>query len=645
MIKINNLTKKYKLRKETINILNNINLEIHRGEFVSILGQSGCGKTTLLNIIGGLDRDMEGHIIYENKNMNQYKEKEWVNYRKQKIGYIFQNFNLIPHLTVQENIELAMKFNGKKEKFRKKKALYLLKMVGLKEKAKYKPSQLSGGQKQRVAIARALANEPDMILADEPTGALDTQNSKEIMNILHKINRENGVTIIFVTHNKELAKEADRIVYMKDGMIDQIVENEEKEPIKIDKKESDKTQADKMSLLSAIEEGIKNIIKKKNKNLLLVLGTAVGIMGMMLMLGIGIGAEEKVNYELRSFLGDETIWVTPEDIVNPMNQEDVSKLKGIEGVEYILDNHLFMSTYYYQNESAKGQMDAFGPKEIITEYERTMADFGSIPANDNSYEIVLTGEIAEQLAGKNVEELLGKDITVITRLLLNHRMTYEVEAKFKVVGIRDTGLVAGASFIPYGTANDLANKSCQLERAEQKGAEVRVHAEADYDGVIKEIRDLGYNVSTNKEDFANMSILITAVKIFLIFIAAVALFVASIMIKIVLHTNVVERTKEIGIMSAIGASKKDIKRIFVVEAGILGAISGVIGIVCGSIIGHIINIVVEGKLSDMSFNLYQMDAKTILICMILSVIVTIAAGRKPAKKATKVEPVEALRYE
>ncbi len=645
MIKINNLVKNYKLRKEKICVLNHINLEIYKGEFISILGQSGCGKTTLLNIIGGLEDDIEGEIYYENKNITQFREKDRITYRKQKVGYIFQNFNLISHLSVQDNVELPMKFNGRKEKYRKTRALFLLKMVGLEDKAKYMPSQLSGGQKQRVAIARALANEPDILLADEPTGALDTEHSREIMKILKKINQENGVTIIFVTHNKELAKQADRIVYMKDGSINQIVENQNKDINWTKQKELTSLKAEKMSLLSAMQEGMKNIIQKKKRNILAVFGMAVGVTGMTLMLGIGIGAEAKINYELRAFVGDETIWVTPSDAASSMTQDDISKLKKIEGVESVLDNNLFMSTYYYENNSAEGMMDAFGPKAEITEYERSLANIGVIPKDDTSYEIVLTSEVAKQLAGEHTENLIGKEISIITRLILNNRLTYEVETLFTVVGINDTGLVAGSSFIPYHVAAELANQSCRLEVAEQKGAEVRAAKSADYDGVVTAIHELGYTVATNKEDFSNINSLIMAGKLFLFFVSAAALFISGIMIKIVLHTNVLERTKEIGIMGAIGASKKDIKRIFVMEAGILGIFSGITGVLCGTCLGKVINMVIENKLNNMSFRLYQMNGNTIIICIALSTVIAMFSGMRPAKKAAKIAPAEALRYE
>lgn len=643
MISIRNLFKSYRLGKETIDVLHNVNLNIEDGEFLCILGTSGCGKSTLLNIIGGLDRDVSGEILFDEKDTKGFSSKEWTSYRKDKIGFVFQSYNLIEHMTAQENVELAMMFNGCRENEFKERASELLDMVGLSDRKTFLPSQLSGGQKQRVAIARALANSPSMILADEPTGALDTKSSDEVMEILHKINRENGVTVVLVTHNKELAKEASRVVTMKDGQIENIidVEQEKRHKAQNTRKISGKG---KMSFLSALHVGIKNIWLRKKRSILTVVGSSIGIAGVVLMIGIGIGVDYKVHRELRSFVGDETIWVTNEDEKQPIEQSDVDKLKQIQGVDTILDNDLFTAGYYYNGKNVEGQLDAFGPKEIATDFEKELAAKGTVPEADDSYEIVLTSDIAEKLLGKDkdTEKLLGKEITVASRLILAHMLTYQIESKFTVVGISDSGLIAGPSFIPYKTAQKLAEESCKTQPAVQKGAEIRVNSKDRYDQVVKDIRKLGYKVTTNKEDFANINMIILGVKLFLVFIAAIALLVSSIMIKIVLKTSVIERTKEIGIVAAIGAGKKDIKRIFVAEAASLGFMSGVAGLAIGITLGVILNQFVQRALE---FNLFRINVLSIVLSILISILIATFAGLKPAKKATKITPADVLRYE
>ncbi|ADC70043.1 ABC transporter related protein [Methanocaldococcus sp. FS406-22] len=223
MIKLKNVTKTYKMGEEIIYALKNVDLEIKEGEFVSIMGPSGSGKSTLLNIIGCLDKPTEGEVYIDNVKTNDLDDDELTKIRRNKIGFVFQQFNLIPILTALENVELPLifKYRGAmSEEERKKRALECLKMAELDERfANHKPNQLSGGQQQRVAIARALANNPPIILADEPTGALDSKTGEKIMKLLKKLN-ENGKTIIVVTHDINVAKFGDRIIYLKDGEIE-----------------------------------------------------------------------------------------------------------------------------------------------------------------------------------------------------------------------------------------------------------------------------------------------------------------------------------------------------------------------------------------------------------------------------------------
>ncbi|MBW7652128.1 ABC transporter ATP-binding protein [Anoxybacillus sp. ST4] len=218
MITLRNIKKYYKLDSERVEVLKGVSLRLQKGQLVYLLGESGCGKSTLLNIIGGLDYADDGEYIFNSINVREFNEKKWARLRRERIGFVFQNFNLIPHLSVLENVEMSMILLGKSKEKRKRRAIELLNMVGLGDKLGYLPNQLSGGQKQRVAIARALANDPDIILADEPTGALDSENSMNIMEILKGISQQ-GKIVLVVTHSQELTSYADRIIRMKDGKI------------------------------------------------------------------------------------------------------------------------------------------------------------------------------------------------------------------------------------------------------------------------------------------------------------------------------------------------------------------------------------------------------------------------------------------
>lgn len=216
MLQIKNVKKSYTTGTFIQHALKGVSLDFRKNEFVAILGPSGSGKTTLLNIIGGLDRYDEGDLVINNKSTKKFKDTEWDAYRNNCIGFIFQSYNLISHITVLENVEMGMTLSGVSAKKRRKKALEVLDRVGLKEHAHKKPNQLSGGQMQRVAIARALVNDPDIILADEPTGALDSKTSVQIMELISEIAKDK--LVIMVTHNPELAKNyATRIIELKDG--------------------------------------------------------------------------------------------------------------------------------------------------------------------------------------------------------------------------------------------------------------------------------------------------------------------------------------------------------------------------------------------------------------------------------------------
>ena len=218
MLQLKNIKKRYEIGDSHVQALNGVSIDFRECEFVSILGPSGCGKTTLLNIVGGLDRYSEGDLLINGKSTEDFKDRDWDTYRNHSVGFVFQSYNLIPHQTVLANVELALTLSGISKAERRRRATEALEKVGLGDQLNKKPNQMSGGQMQRVAIARAIVNDPDILLADEPTGALDTQTSVQIMEILKEIAKDK--LVIMVTHNPELAEEySTRIVRLRDGKV------------------------------------------------------------------------------------------------------------------------------------------------------------------------------------------------------------------------------------------------------------------------------------------------------------------------------------------------------------------------------------------------------------------------------------------
>lgn len=328
MLELNDIKKDYVSGSTTVSALKGINLRFRDCEFVSILGQSGCGKTTMLNIIGGLDKYTSGDLKINGVSTKNYKDRDWDFYRNNSIGFVFQSYNLIPHQTVLSNVELALTLSGVSKAERKKRAIEALEKVGLGEQIHKKPNQMSGGQMQRVAIARALVNNPDILLADEPTGALDTETSIQIMELLKEISKDR--LIIMVTHNPELAKDySTRIVRLLDGVItddsnpysleDMEADIRAKEDAKVKAsekktKKSGKKQKTSMSFFTALSLSFNNLMTKKTRTILTAFAGSIGIIGIAMILSISNGIQLYIDRVQRDTLSSYPITLQAESI-------------------------------------------------------------------------------------------------------------------------------------------------------------------------------------------------------------------------------------------------------------------------------------------------------------------------------------------
>ncbi len=323
MLKLKNIFKDYKAGDTTVKALKDVNIEFRKNEFVAILGPSGCGKTTLLNIIGGLDRYTSGDLSINGKSTKEFRDGDWDTYRNHSVGFVFQTYNLIPHQTVLSNVELAMTLSGVSKAERKQRAVEALTKVGLADQIKKKPNQMSGGQMQRVAIARALVNNPDILLADEPTGALDSETSVQIMEILKAISKEK--LIIMVTHNPDLARDyANRVIRLFDGNIVndsnpyEVAEFTTVKPEKSKKvrrtEKKNKEHKPSMSFFTALSLSLNNLMTKKTRTILTAFAGSIGIIGIALILSLSNGIQTYIDKVQEDTLSSYPITIEAETV-------------------------------------------------------------------------------------------------------------------------------------------------------------------------------------------------------------------------------------------------------------------------------------------------------------------------------------------
>lgn len=311
MLELKKISKVYHTAGLTQKALDDVSIIFRKNEFVSILGQSGSGKTTMLNIIGGLDNYTDGDLIINGISTKKYKNRDWDVYRNHRVGFVFQSYNLIPHQTALQNVELALTLSGVGKEERRKRSIAVLKKVGLEKQINKKPNQMSGGQMQRIAIARALVNDPDILLADEPTGALDSETSIQVMNLLKEIAKDK--LVIMVTHNPELANlYSTRIVKLLDGkIVDDSNPFDGKEELKENKKKSKKS---KMGFLTALSLSLNNLMTKKGRTLLTAFAGSIGIIGIALILSLSNGIQNYISKTEKETLGSYPLTISKESV-------------------------------------------------------------------------------------------------------------------------------------------------------------------------------------------------------------------------------------------------------------------------------------------------------------------------------------------
>ena len=412
MLTLRDIVKEYRVGDMTVSALKGVSIQFRKSEFVSILGQSGCGKTTLLNIIGGLDQYTEGDLIINGVSTKKFKDSDWDSYRNHSIGFVFQSYNLIPHQTVLSNVELALTLSGVSKSERRKRAIEALEKVGLGDQLNKKPNQMSGGQMQRVAIARALVNNPDILLADEPTGALDSETSVQIMEILKEIAKDK--LIIMVTHNPELAEQySSRIVRLLDGKIvnDSDPYEEEIKPVEQTKQEK-KQKKTSMSFFTALSLSFNNLLTKKGRTFMTAFAGSIGIIGIALILSVSTGVQAYIDSVQRDTLSSYPITMQAETVDSSVllaTMMGVDK-EGEAANSHDMDKVYANSTMYdmmnslNNMETRKNNLKAF--KKFLDENEEIRQYISSVKY---SYDIdlsVYTKDVDGKVMKSDVMELM-----------------------------------------------------------------------------------------------------------------------------------------------------------------------------------------------------------------------------------------------
>ena len=758
MLEIKNIKKIYKTGDFTQVALNNVSIKFRKNEFVTILGQSGSGKTTMLNILGGLDKYDSGDLIINGKSTKKFRDKDWDAYRNKSVGFIFQSYNLINHISVLKNVEMSLKLNNISKTKRHKLAFDALDKVGLIDHINKKPTELSGGQMQRVAIARSLVNDPDIILADEPTGALDSKTSIQIMDIIKAISKEK--LVIMVSHNKELANlYSTRIIELKDGNI--ISDNN---PVTNDEEviSNYKLKRTKMSFKEALSLSFNNIMTKKGRTLLTAFASSIGIIGIALILSLSNGFNKQIEKYEKGILSAMPVSISSDSV--KMDEETIEKLNGKNQEKYPKYNYVIPKKnneelYVRKNNITEDYIKYIEntPKSYsygisymrytninfiqkinnkINMIDNKLFPTSSIPKSFNNksflniYYDILDGRLPEDQneiilfvdsnnnVDENIIEALGFDKTknvnfknildssikvvmnddlykksnIYFKINNDYENMYKNAISLKVVGIlrmkKDYPSYITSSSIGYtedfmNYYIDINDKSKIVELQKKSDVNVLTGMTFDNSDLSKEnmISYLGgksipYAIMLYPKDFSSKDNLLNyldkfnkdkdekdkiiytdqakmissmsgkvmnAITVVLISFSSISLIVSSIMIGIITYISVLERTKEIGILRAIGARKKDITRVFNAETFIIGITSGIIGVFIAYLLTIPANNIIY-KLTELSHVAILSPIHSIIL-IIISMTLTMIGGYIPAKIASKKDPVIALRSE
>jgi macrolide transport system ATP-binding/permease protein len=656
MLELKKIYKTYQMGAVEVKALEDISLKITSGEFVAIMGPSGSGKSTLMHVLGLLDRPDSGDYYLGKRKINELSDEELAAIRNRLAGFVFQQFHLLPRMTALENTELPLVYAGKRHL--KEKAEQEIEEVGLADRMNHRPNELSGGQQQRVAIARSLVNDPLIILADEPTGNLDSKSQEEIISILKGLNQK-GKTVIIVTHEKEIATCAKRVIRMLDG---RIISDEKSG---IPPKTSEENQADKIidlvlskserkareaKFLDYLRQAAGAMVSHKMRSFLSILGILIGVAAVIAMLALGTGAKESIEKQLAS-LGSNLILVMPGSSrihgvslgagsVTRFTFQDVASIEKLsDEVKRVSPSVNGKGQLVYANQNWSTQVEGVG-----ISYPDIRAATPAVGRFFTDEEVKRRDKVAV-LGTTVVKQLFGEADPIGETIKINL-------INFKVIGILPAKGATGfhdqddTVIIPVTTAMYRVFGKEYIDSISVEAVSPDT-IDAVQDAISKLIIKQHHLITKDEQDsfqIRNMADIKNALEtttktmsLLLGAIAAISLLVGGIGIMNIMLVSVTERTREIGLRKAIGANNKDVMVQFLIEAVLMSFIGGIVGILLGSGISVLITLFAGWTVRVSWFS--------IILATAFSLIVGIVFGLWPAQKASKLDPIEALRYE
>ncbi|MBC1477475.1 ABC transporter ATP-binding protein/permease [Listeria welshimeri] len=666
MLEITQLKKSYKLgKKNETPVLKNISVTIKDGEFAAIIGKSGSGKSTLLNIISGLDTDYSGKVLYNGEDL---QDIDLDLYHLNHIGFIFQSFHLVNHMSVIENVKVPLYLNPElSESDRNERALDLLKQVGLVEFANKKPTQLSGGQKQRVAIARSLANNPDMIIADEPTGALDSVTSEEIIKLLKDLTKL-GTTVIVVTHDLNIADKTDAILRLADG---EVVSFERKKEV-TEQFSPKKEKKLRLNGWATAKISFQSFFNRKFRNLLVALGTSIGIIAILLAFGLGNGVTQSLSKifgttfspnQITTYYKEDGGSKSPEP-TTPLTSSEIKKIKQlykdeaisevyerttIQGIKFEYDDKYLDGV---SSEMQEANFKASRYKDYTVKDEYLLS--GKMVTSDEAG-AVIPSSVARAILGKNDSDELTKsdgDKLIDKKITLlyagrNSETTNTVKIETVIRGITNPSKEGFARGFDVSTKTmDDFIKTTEIEKpilSVDAFTKTTDQAEQVVEKYENDKAWANYSI-TNANAFVDTFSQFTDIIVYLIaFIAGLSLAVAGVMIAIVLYIGVVERTREIGVFRAIGYRKRHIRGLFMMEASYIIILANILSSVVAITIAKIASPILETKIGFE--NMIHISFWNFLITLAITITIGFIFSIYPSNKAAKLDAAEALRSE